>query len=79
MVFKLFPDKGIMEMFHRKPPDSDKELEQVDLSLRSNWKSLIQLDIRDNVQSAISKVNKDLKDDLLHTFCLSAKSMVTYV
>ena len=73
MVHKLWSQscfliKEIMEMFHKKPPDTDKELEQVDLSLRTNWKSLGQLDIGDNVRSALSKVNNDLKDDFLRTF-----------
>ena len=84
MVHKLWSSscfliKGIMEMFLKKPPDSDKELEQVDLSLRSGWKSLNHLDIGDNVQSALSKVNQDLKDDLLRTFRLSAKAIATYM
>ena len=82
MVHKLWSSscfliREIMEMFHRKPPDSDKELEQVDLSVRSTWKSLNHLNIGDNVRSAILKVNQDLKDDLLRTFRSSAKSMAT--
>ena len=84
MVHKLWSSscfliREIMEMFHRKPPDSDKELEQVDLSVRSTWKSLNHLDIGDNVRSAISKVNQDLKDDLLRTFRSSAKLMAIYM
>ena len=64
--------KGIMEMFLKKPSDVDKELEQVDLSLRSGWKNLHHLDIGDVVCTALLKVSPDLKDDLLRTFCSSA-------
>ena len=80
MVHKLWSSscfliREIMEMFHRSPPDCDKELEKVDLNVRTSWKSLNHLDIGENVRSAISKVNQDLKDDVLRTFCESAKSM----
>ena len=84
MVHKLWSSsnfliKGINEMFLKKPPDVDKELKQVDLSLRSGWKSLSHLDIGDVVHSSLSKVNPDLKDDLLRTFRSSARAMATYM
>ena len=84
MVYKLWSSscfliREIMEMFHRSPPDCDKELEKVDLNVRTSWKSLNHLDIGDNVRSAILKVNQDLKDDILCTLCESAKSMAIYM
>ena len=66
-------------MFLKKAPDVDKELQEVDLSLRSGWKSLHHLDIGDVVCTALWKVSPELKDGLLRKFRLSARAMAAYM
>ena len=71
--------KTIMEMFLKKAPDVDKELEQLDLSVRSGWKKVEHLDIGDVVRTALLKISPDLKEDLLRKFRSSAKAMAAYL
>ena len=71
--------KTIMEMFLKKAPDVDKELEQLDLGVRSGWKKVEHLDIGDVVRTVLSKVSLDLKEDLLCKFRSSAKAMAAYL
>ena len=77
MVHRLWSDsnvlvKNIMEMFVKKAPNFDEDLQQLDLTNRSGWKRLEHLDIGDIVRAALSKVSPELKDDLLCTFRSSA-------
>ena len=84
MVHRLWSDsnvlvKNIMEMFVKKAPNFDKDLQQLDLTNRSGWKRLEHLDIGDVVRAALSKVSPELKDDLLSTFRSSAEAMAAYL
>ena len=84
MVHRLWSDSNvlvsnIMEMFVKKVPNFDKDLQQLDLTNRSGWKRLEHLDIGDIVGAALSKVSPELKEDLLHTFRSSAKAMAVYL
>ena len=68
-----------MEMFLKKAPDVDRELEQLDLGVRSGWKKVEHLDIGDVVCTALSKVSPDLKEDLLRKFRSSAKAVGLHI